>query len=40
MTWTTPICTLSHEHDLVTFCESGVLWKRCGIVNLTFKHNI
>lgn len=40
MTWTTPICTLSHERDLITFCESGVRWKRNGIVNLIFKHNI
>lgn len=38
MTWNTPVCTLGHERDLISFCESRVLWERSGFVNLIFKH--
>lgn len=36
---TSPVCTLSHERDLIRFCESRVLWEISGFVNLIFKHN-
>ncbi|KTG33534.1 hypothetical protein cypCar_00010202 [Cyprinus carpio] len=32
------VCTLGHERDLISFCESRVLWERSGFVNLIFKH--